>query len=137
MSFTIEERTVRVKKDCKTCEHVEVCKFHSKMNDLCKTNEFYSMTKYLEWNNSLEAFELYASCQFFKLNFKIPENSTLHLDIDSKIISEIVRLEKPEGLSSWTHSVKDNTVTYYFNGSDPMIIKLTELLAKYKFYQSK
>ena len=54
-------------KNCQICEHLKVCKYHSKMSSLCKSNEFYEMTKHLEWNNSLKAFELNASCQYFKI----------------------------------------------------------------------
>lgn len=133
MSFKIEDNIVKIKKDCKVCEHIKVCKYHSKMSELCRTNEFYSMVKYAEWNNSLAAFELNASCQYFKLNYTIPEDDSLNLSIDKNIIDTIVSLERPEGLSSWCVKIEDNNVAFMFSGKDDVNVKITDLLAKYKF----
>jgi hypothetical protein len=133
MSFKIENKIVKVSKDCKTCEHINVCKYHAKMAQLCKSDEFYGMNKYLEWNNSLKAFELHASCQYFKLNYTIPEDDSLNLSVDKNIIDEIVRLERPEGLSSWCVKIEDNNVAFMFNSKDDVNVKITDLLAKYKF----
>ncbi len=134
MSFKIEENIVKLQKDCNFCQHKKVCKYHSKMSDLCKTNEFYGMTEYLEWNNSLAAFEKYASCQYYKLKFIIPEDNSLHLGVDIKIIEEIISLEKPENTTSWTRSdISKNKVTYNIKDSDPIIFEITDLLKNYKF----
>ena len=74
MSFIIENNIVKLQKDCKMCSHVKICKYHSKMSDLCNSNEFYGMNEYLEWNNSLKVFEQYASCRYYKLFFYITED---------------------------------------------------------------
>ena len=132
MSFKIEDNIVKVSKDCETCEHVKVCKFHSKMKELCNSNEFYGMNKYLEHNNSLRMFELHASCEHFKLNYDIPEDGSLSLKIDKNIINEIIKLEKPTGLSAYVVDIK-NDIVIYRNANEEVNIKISDLLLKYKF----
>lgn len=132
MSFKIEDNVVKVSKDCETCEHIKLCKFHSKMKELCNSNEFYGMNKYLEWNNSLRAFELHASCEHFKLNYDIPEDGSLSLKIDKNIIDKIIELEKPKEIYSWSVSIENDNATFH-NANGVVNIKISDLLLKYKF----
>ena len=136
MAFTIEDKTISVKKDCKQCLSIEVCKFHSKMHELCKTNEFYSMTYYSESNNSLEAFEAHARCQYFKLKYTIPEDNSVNLDIDKNIISKIVYIElrKKYDLATSSIDFKKQEVKIRTKGAmEDKIISIIELVKDYKF----
>ena len=133
MSFKIEDNTVKVKKDCKTCSHINVCKFYSKMRALCRSDEFFEMNEYLEWNNSLEAFELNASCRYFKLNYVIPSDNSLDFSIDKNIIEEVIRLEQPKNVTQYTTSIKDNNVSFSIRNEENVNVKITDLLIKYKF----
>jgi len=133
MSFKIENNIIKVSKDCKTCAHFKVCKYHSKMSDLCNSNEFYGMNKYLEWNDSLRTFELNASCQFFELNYKIPEDKSVHLDVERGIIDEIIKLEKPAGVRTYITRIENNEVVFDTGNKETISVKITDLLEKYKF----
>ncbi len=139
-SFVIEDKQVKVSKDCQTCSHLNICKFHKKMSDLCKSNEFYEMTKYLEWNNSLRVFELHASCQYFKLNYDIPEDRSLNLKINVDIINEIASLERPKDCSSYSVRLSEEKVVYGIYKKvgekgeySEEEVKLVDLLSGYKF----
>lgn len=89
-SIKIENNEVVVFKDCKLCKKISVCKFHSQMKKLCNSNEFYEMQQYLEWNNSLEAFERYASCRFYEKDITINEDGSF-VKLNSIIREQIVR----------------------------------------------
>lgn len=133
MSFKIENKLVTVQKDCKKCDHLKVCVFHSDMKKLCNSDKFYRMNKYLEWNNSLKAFEINSSCQYFKLNYIIPDDGSLTLSIDKEIIDRIAKLEKADNVSGWIVDVENNIIEYRYSNSDPVKVKITDLLSKYKF----
>lgn len=61
----IEEGKLKSSKSCQLCVHKDTCRFHAKTKELFKSNEFYEMTEYLEWNNNLQAWEENSSCQFY------------------------------------------------------------------------
>ena len=92
MAFDLnkENQTVLVKKDCATCTHKPVCSFHKKMSELCKSNEFYAMNEYLEWNNSLQAFEKYASCQFYSYKYKAPKGEAVTIEADPEVVKSVL-----------------------------------------------
>ena len=136
MAFKIEDKTISIKKDCKQCISLKVCKFHTKMHELCKTNEFYSMTYYSESNNSLEVFELHARCQYFKLKYIIPEDGSINFDIDENIIRKIVDIElrKKYDLSTSSIDFKKQEVTIRTKGAqEEKKITIVELIKGYKF----
>lgn len=132
-SFKIEDNKISLFKDCKSCRHIKVCKFHSKMSELCKSNEFYQMQEYLEWNNTLEAFEKHSSCQFFERKFIIAEDKSVPLNVDRNIIDKIFQLEKPENCSGWSARHDEGNVIYYIKDSEELVVKIADLLKKYKF----
>lgn len=105
-----ETKTIKVQKDCQTCTHVKVCSFHKKMSDLCTSKEFYGMQKYLEWNNSLQAFERHASCQFYTYKFKIPEDKTVTIECDPDIIKDVLRGKLRQYSNDF---VEKNTAGFY------------------------
>lgn len=65
MGVYLEEGHIKVKHSCELCTHVDTCKYYSKTKELFNSNEFYGMTKYLEWNNNLSAWSHNKSCQFY------------------------------------------------------------------------
>jgi hypothetical protein len=130
MAFKIEDDKIIIKKDCKKCVHLKVCKFHAKTEELFKSNEFYNMTKYLEWNDNLSVFELHSSCQFFTLTFKIPEDKSLNLDIDEDIIKHIVSKNLPEGTRSWRVDLETKLGYFDTKENGKLEINLQEILDK-------
>lgn len=146
MAFTLdkENKTVKPTKDCTTCKHIKVCKFHAKMSELCKSNEFYTMTQYLEWNNSLQAFEKYASCQFYDYKYQAPvEGEPIGLDADPEIIADVLRaIPRPEHCNSYSHDVKTNVVKYNWYNTDnkergTIELPLTQVISNYTFTTKK
>jgi hypothetical protein len=140
-NFEIDDNNIiKLHKDCKFCAKIKVCKFHSKMSDLCKSNEFFSMNEYLEWNNSLEAFELHARCRYYELNFKIDDDDNVDLNVDRVIIDQIISREfwnlknNDKNANSYSTDIKNDTVTVnYSNTTDKQIFKISDFLQKYKF----
>lgn len=137
-SFTIEDKKIFIKKDCKICCNLKICKFHSKMRELCTSNEFYSMNEYLEWNNSLASFEEHSRCGFFKHNFEIPLDKIVTIKTDNYFLSEIVDLEligKVKNLGARIDTVKDLvTVSTGFGAEFPPVeFKLSDLISGYTF----
>jgi hypothetical protein len=151
-TFEIIDKKISVRKDCKRCDHIRVCKFHSKMADLCNSNEFYGMTEYLESNNSLEAFEIHSSCRYFKFKFKIPKDKSVGLDVDLDILTEIAIKElklKYPNMNQYSISAEKDEVSFTVpdenfgksnsfkeplgSGNSRITIKLSELLIEYKF----
>lgn len=131
-----ETKTIAVKKDCQTCTHVKVCSFHKKMSELCNSKEFYGMQKALEWNNSLKAFERYASCQFYTYKFKIPEDKTVTIECDPDIIRDVLRDKTYGGLNIEKNSTQ--VLSPYIvedNKPKPIAKKISELLleSEYRF----
>lgn len=61
----LDNGILKAKKSCELCTHVSTCKYYSKAEALFKSNEFYEMTEYLEWNNNLKAWAENSSCQFY------------------------------------------------------------------------
>lgn len=137
MSYTIEGNTVTIKKDCKICSHMKVCKYHSKMKELCNSSEFYGMNEYLEWNNSLRAFELHASCGQFKLNFYVDDEGNLPENTDRNLIDQIIKLEMPESCNTYSPDHKNGIVKYRIKDQDDVIVKISDMLSKYKFPPKK
>lgn len=138
--FVIEDKIVKLSKDCKVCDKVSVCKFHAKMKELCQTNEFYEMTEYAEWNNSLQAFEKYASCRYFKLNFKIADNDEVNLETHREILKEIIKMEIKKAnydYGSYHINVNENRVILSKYKEEDVELKITDLIAGYKFPPKK
>jgi hypothetical protein len=139
MSFEIneKEKTVIVKKDCKRCSHLKVCKFHSKMSELCKSNEFYGMNEYLESNNTLEVFELHARCGQYKVKFNTAKNSPVGLDTERNILEKIAYAEFKarikDGVSSYSIDEKNDTCFCNPRNGEKQTFKLSELISEYKF----
>lgn len=65
MKIYVEEGNLKATKSCEICAHKSSCKFYAKTKELFKSNEFYEMTEYLEWNNNLEAWSENKSCQYY------------------------------------------------------------------------
>lgn len=138
-SFEIFPRTKKliVKKDCKRCIHFKVCKFHSKMKELCESNEFYGMNEYGEWNNSLEAFEQHARCGNYKVNFNTKSETSVGLDVEYNILEKLAysefKIKFPEGISSYSIDVKNDSCYCFPKNGEKQIFKLSELISEYKF----
>lgn len=128
MAFKIEDKVIKVQKDCQTCEHIKVCKFHSKARELFKSNEFYEMTEYLEWNNNLKVFELHSSCRFFELNYTIPDDGSVTLDTHPNIINEIVHKNIPEGYNQTSVLIKKNLLEFRSIGKEDLQYNLLEFI---------
>lgn len=127
-----EEKTVSVKKDCKTCTHIKVCTFHKKISDICKTNEFYLMVDYPEWNNSLAAFEKHSRCQFYTYTYKIPEDKTITIECDPDIIHAVLSGKLREYGSDYLK--KDEASFNPIDGSKALIKrKVSEVLLESDF----
>lgn len=142
MAFTInkEAKTVTPLKDCATCKHLKVCKFHSKMADLCKSNEFYEMNKYLEWNDSLKAFERYSSCQFYSYKYQeVKDGDPVGLNSDPNIVDAILRHSPmPEGTGSYSKDVIKNTLTCNVFDKETkehgkIEVTLSNIISEYRF----
>ena len=134
--FKIENKIVSLHKDCRICEKVKVCKFHAKMKELCESNEFYGMTQYLEWNNSLEAFEKHASCQFYKRTFAVPDDKTVDLTAHSDIIGDIIRIElrnRDYDYGSYQVKIPENKVILSKYQHEDVEVLITDLLKDYKY----
>lgn len=86
-TYNPETKSISVCKNCMKCTHVAMCKFRENMKALAKSNVMYEMTEYSEWNNILETFDFYASCQFYKPMYQL---SPLGLATDPEIISHII-----------------------------------------------
>lgn len=140
-TYEIVNKTIKLKKDCVRCDKIKVCKFHAKMSELCKSNEFYSMTEYLEWNNSLKAFEQHSSCQYFKNNFTVPKDGTVMEDIinDRDIRDSIISIELGErfpDFRSYSYDKVKGEITCNFKNSDEtqsIILTIGEMIKDYKF----
>lgn len=138
-SFEIlpESKTVVVKKDCNRCIHLKVCKFHSKMKELCKSKEFYDMNEYLEWNNSLEVFELYAKCGNYRVKFNTKKDSPVGLDVEHDILERIAYIEFKakfsNNISSYFVDEKKDTCYCDIKNGERQTFKLSELISEYKF----
>lgn len=127
MAFEInkEEKTVLVKKDCTTCEHFKVCKFHKSIKDVTKTDEFYGIVQYAEWNNALRAFELYSRCSHFK--YKYPIGSGVTLDSDPEIIRAVL---SNSGSRSWLSDFKNkNQCTITTDTGEQKDVKVSDVLS--------
>lgn len=137
--FEIKDNIISIKKDCKICSHIKVCSFHKKTAELFKTNEFYGMAKWAEWHNALETFEQHTRCQHFKIGFFIPVDCSVGMNIDSAIISEICDIErKRAGFSScYSYRAGDEEFTYISKDDSKKVVKISELLSKYKFVSIK
>lgn len=130
-----ENKTVLVKKDCKTCNHIKVCVFHQKMKQLCESKEFYGMNEYLEWNNSLQAFENNAQCMHYSYKYKkIIIGESVTIDCDPNIIKDVINA------SSFTENWIKNDMAKFRskdeNGKEIMIDrKVSDVLLEldYKF----
>ena len=139
-----ENKTIRNKKDCKTCISIKSCKFHAKMSELCRSNEFYQMTEYLEWNNSLAAFELHASCQFYHYRYEPTiEGNHVTLATDPEMISSILHATpRPDNSNSFSHDIKTDEVKYnWYNPttkeSGSVVLKLSEILDQFTYTKLK
>lgn len=138
-SFEIlsETKTVIIKKDCKRCSHLKVCKFHSKMSELCKSNEFFGMNEYLEWNNSLEAFEQHARCGNYKVNFNTKRETSVGLDVEQDILQKLAYIEMkrlyPNDITSYNVTPKTDSCYCDIKGGEKKEFKLSELISEYKF----
>ena len=139
MAFTIKDNIIQLKKDCNKCIHFKVCKFHAEAKKLFKSDMFYTMTKYLEWNNNLRVFELESSCQFFELEYSIPDDGSLTLDIDEDIIREIVRHNLPANTTSFHVNIEGNLATFDSIGGEKLTLNLLEMIKNtgIKFATSK
>ena len=130
-------KTVIVKKDCKYCLHIKVCKFHSKMSELCRSNEFYMMTEYAEWNNSLEAFEQHASCGHYKVKYNAAKDSPVGLDTEHDILEKIAygefKARFKDEVSSYCVDEKNDTCFCNLKHQEKQTFKLSELISEYKF----
>lgn len=130
-------KTVIVKKDCKYCLHIKVCKFHSKMSELCKSNEFFGMNEYLEWNNSLEAFEQHARCGNYRVKFSTKKDTPVSLEVEYDILEKVVyssfKHKYPEGITSYSLDVKNDTCYCFPKNDEKQTFKLSELISEYKF----
>lgn len=130
-------KTVIVKKDCNRCIHIKVCKFHSKMKDLCNSNEFFGMNEYLEWNNSLEAFEQHARCGNYKTKYNAKKDEAVGLDVERDILERIAlaefKIKFPEGISSYSVDEKNDTCYCNPRNGEKQTFKLSELISEYKF----
>lgn len=139
-SFEIlsETKTVIIKKDCKRCSHLKVCKFHSKMSELCKSNEFFGMNEYLEWNNSLEAFEQHARCGSYNVKFNTKKDTSVGLDVEYDILERVAYAEFkvlfPDGINEYCVDVKKDTCYCVLKQTrEKKEFKLSELISEYKF----
>lgn len=121
-----KEKVIYLHKDCKFCKHIKVCKYHAKMSELCKSNEFYGMNKYPEWNDSLKAFEIYASCMYFETPFKITDRKASEEICDIPCIIEPVISDFTKGKGCSFNSTKK----LVWVGDDPEM-SFKELINKY------
>jgi hypothetical protein len=142
MAFEInkEAKTVETKKDCQTCISLKACKFHAKMRELCQSNEFYEMTEYLEWNNSLRAFDLHASCQFYRYKYPKPVNGEpVTIESDPEIIDAVLSaIPRPEHCNSYFKDLKKDLVTYntynvQTKESNKVEIPLSQVLSNFTY----
>jgi hypothetical protein len=136
--YEIVDKTVKLIKDCRRCDRIDVCKFHAKMKSLCESNEFYTMQPYLEWNNSLEAFERYASCQYFTDTIPKPKDGLITEDnVNIKMLYDIIRIELkkrfPVNLGFEYNSEKREVSTRISFDTESIIIPISELIVDYKF----
>ena len=134
-TFKIENKIISIKKDCKRCLMQKTCKYHAKMKALCQSNEFYEMTEYLEWNNSLGAFEEHSSCQYYKLKYDIPKDGSVSMDVERGIIDEIISIELHkcfENITQWSKNCGDGIVSVSTT-EGKHTIKISDLINGYKF----
>jgi len=132
MSFEIntEEKTITVLKDCSTCQHLKVCRFHKEISDVTKTNDFYSIVTYAEWNNALAVFEKHASCSHFLYKYNVGQ--TVSLESAPEIIEKVIRLM---GAYSWSSDFKKNNSCSVKNVlGDKLDAKVSDLLENSKYF---
>ena len=128
-TIKIENNEVTILKDCQVCTKLPVCKFHSQMHKLCNSNEFYGMQQYLEWNNSLEAFEKHASCQFYQPNLTTNEDGSF-INVHNKIRNFIVNdYIKDNALKNVSYSEKD--LNHTIDG-EKKVVEITDIIKQYK-----
>ena len=78
---------IEIKKNCENCIKKDACKFLSKYNELVRSNEFYSMFEYLEWNNLERIFK--DNAVKYKCYSPAYSNGTLNIDVHPESVFEI------------------------------------------------
>lgn len=128
--YTIEDYKIYLKKDCKSCIHFNVCKFHAEMKETCSKSMMYQMTEYDLHNKNLEVFEIHSICQYFKTDFK---------ELTYDMIYDIAKLHVPDmfELHQTSYNKETNEITFggKFLGNDVyevIILNMTDILAKYE-----
>lgn len=86
-----ETKEIKIKKDCKACIHIDICKFHRDMSKLTKSNEWYGIAYYSESNDTLKVFEEKSYCQHYK--YKYSYDLKNYKNIDPNVVSAILRNE--------------------------------------------
>ena len=129
-SYTIEDYKIYFKKDCKSCIHLNVCKFHASMKETCSKAMMYQMNEYDLHNNNLEVFEIHSSCQYFKTDFK---------ELTTDMIYDIAKFYEPRNFqlfhTSYNKEKNDVIFTGKFhdsNENEKIGLKMEDILAKYE-----
>lgn len=143
MNFKIEEGNVKFGKDCKLCSHINVCKFHEKMKETCKSTLMYEMNQYSESNNSLAAFEENVNCRYRTYSF-INEDNSLNSKTPESVVNVILRdygkslvkifsTDTEEcKLRSYSTNFTKREVTYVFVERNDAVLDIDSILKIYK-----
>lgn len=120
-----KNEVLEIKRDCDNCIKNDVCKFLSDYNALVRSNKFYEMFEYLEWNNLERIFK--ANANAYKCYRQSFANGKINSTYPEDVIQEVFVHKFNGELSSWSYDNKTGDFKFQTKLGEKKVININDI----------